>query len=252
MDNRTKSEMEFFNSRYRPTLERVEPVPMRPVTSPEVVGSRDEAGAMYYILGDLGGSQVLDLGCGIGIQSCQLMSLGAEVWALDVSLVAMKVVRTRAEVSRLAARLRPVVGSAEELPFPCDLFDVVFGCGVLHHIDVSRVAKEVKRVLKPSGMGLFSEPLGINPVLQFARERLPHLGPKESPGGRALIRADLQTLRRTFASVEIRGTHLLSSLMKTGRLTSLWPWLVEIDKFLIHNWPSLNEWCSGALVILRK
>ena len=58
---------------------------------------------------------------------------------------------------------------AHKLEFEDNTFDMVFGRAILHHLDLNIALREMKRVLKPRGKIVFSEPLGINPVAKVVR-----------------------------------------------------------------------------------
>jgi len=100
---------------------------------------------------DWRGRQVLEIGLGEGAESEQLIRRGA-IWSgLDL---------TQESVDRVEARLqlrgRPYAelqqGSALNIPWPDDSFDLVFSHGVLHHIpDIQRAQREIHRVLRPGG-----------------------------------------------------------------------------------------------------
>jgi len=47
---------------------------------------------------------------------------------------------------------------------------------ILHHLDLTVAARELRRVLRPGGVAVFCEPWGGNPLLNFARRRLPYAG----------------------------------------------------------------------------
>jgi ubiquinone/menaquinone biosynthesis C-methylase UbiE len=57
---------------------------------------------------------------------------------------------------------------AEKLDYPDAHFDVVVGIDILHHVDIPRAIKEVRRVLKPGGVAIFKEPIEA-PVLERVR-----------------------------------------------------------------------------------
>jgi SAM-dependent methyltransferase len=62
---------------------------------------------------------------------------------------------------------------ANQLDFPDASFDVVFGSGILHHLEYERALEEVARVLRPGGLAIFHEPLNINPVGKLVRALTP-------------------------------------------------------------------------------
>ena len=62
---------------------------------------------------------------------------------------------------------------AHHLEFPDDTFDIVFGTGILHHLDFETALREIFRVLKKDGEMVFLEPLGRNPVGKLVRRLTP-------------------------------------------------------------------------------
>lgn len=115
------------------------------------------------------GTRVLELGCGTGEFTRRVAPAGAEMVALDLSgdLLA----KARAKVG---ARARFARGNAEALPFRDGTFDVVYGCSILHHLDVEVALREARRVLRRGGRLVFSEPNLTNPqvLLMFKLESL--------------------------------------------------------------------------------
>lgn len=116
--------------------------------------------------------KILDFGCGIGLQSFLLAKNGYEVFGLetveDKSLdgffrgKAESHIMTRDESmksvwsviqSRVPVDFKFYDGAQQ--PFPNRYFDVVFAYAVLEHIppqELSRVLREIRRVLKPEGL----------------------------------------------------------------------------------------------------
>ena len=119
------------------------------------------------------GMRVLDLGCGKGFLAAALAHRGANVDAIDISSKSVERCRKRAELSDVAERTNFHVMDCENLAFEDDSFDAVCGSFVLHHLDLEKIAKEVFRVLKPSGRSAFIETFGLNPLLMLARSTLP-------------------------------------------------------------------------------
>ncbi len=96
---------------------------------------------------------VLDLACGPGIYTrpfARAVPDGTAV-GLDLSLPMLRYANTRAREEALT-NLILLRGTALQLPFPADRFDLVNCCGALHLFpDVPRVLREIRRVLKPRG-----------------------------------------------------------------------------------------------------
>jgi ubiquinone/menaquinone biosynthesis C-methylase UbiE len=101
-------------------------------------------------------TKVLDLGCGAGVLSEQLVSAGFDVDAADMSQDMLEFSRTR--LSKYdASRYRLTRAECGDLPFPDASFDVVACIGVFGYMDdVDAAIAEIKRVLRPGGTLVFS------------------------------------------------------------------------------------------------
>ncbi len=99
------------------------------------------------------GSRVLEVGCGVATDGLQFARARAKYTGLDSSERALDLARRRFEFEDAAGEF--VAGSATNLPFDDETFDLVYSHGVLHHIPETRKAvAEMHRVLKPSGTAL--------------------------------------------------------------------------------------------------
>ena len=110
--------------------------------APFMAGALDYEGAR--------GLNVLDVGCGQGIDLCEYALAGATVTGID--LTPRHVELAREHLAQLELEGTVVEGDAEELPFPDDTFDRVSSNGVLHHTpDFPRALAEIHRVLRGGG-----------------------------------------------------------------------------------------------------
>jgi ubiquinone/menaquinone biosynthesis C-methylase UbiE len=92
-------------------------------------------------------TRVLEIGCGTAAQLARLVEVtGCTGWGVEPSV----------EMRRRAAhgpRLAVHAGSAEQLPFPNDSFDLAFSVNVIHHVaDRAANCAEAFRVLRPGGL----------------------------------------------------------------------------------------------------
>ena len=93
------------------------------------------------------------------------------------------------------------------MSFPDQSFNVVFGRGIVHHLDLARCFSEVSRVLRNGGMATFVEPLGHNPFLNLYRRWTPDIRTADE---HPLLVSDFALARRYFSRVNITFYGLFS------------------------------------------
>ncbi|MGF1600256.1 MAG: class I SAM-dependent methyltransferase [Acidimicrobiales bacterium] len=135
------------------------------------------------------GARVLELGCGVTAASFDLAARGCHATAIDISSEAVR--QTRQEAAERGVDVDAIVGDAEATGLPAAGFDHVIGNGIIHHLDLDAVAREIDRLLTPDGRALFAEPLGVNPLVNRYRDRTPEL---RTPDEHPLVPADVTTL----------------------------------------------------------
>jgi 2-polyprenyl-3-methyl-5-hydroxy-6-metoxy-1,4-benzoquinol methylase len=106
---------------------------------------------MFHLLGDLRGKTVVDLGCGEGINTVILASLGARVLSVDISEVSLEVTARRARANRVAANVTLLHSAATEIPVREAIADHVFCSQIIHHVDPILTARQIRRILRPGG-----------------------------------------------------------------------------------------------------
>ena len=198
------------------------------------------AAEVENFVGDLNGKTVLELGCGRGHYAVVLARCGALVTATDISPGSIEHTRHRAELNGVT--LNTVVASAEELPFRDERFDMAFGTSVLHHLEVDRAGPELTRVIKPGGKAFFREPMGMNPVLRFARDHLPY--PYKTPRGadRPLSYREIEAWGRGFSRYWFRECQLLSMIERGFGFNHRFPRLRRFDDAALSRFPALRRW----------
>lgn len=201
-------------------------------------------------LGDVRGLRVLDLGCGHGMASVVLARRGARVTACDLSLGYVREADRRAQANGAALRL--LVCDGEHLPFADGSFDRVWGNAILHHLDLSVVARELHRALAPGGIAVFCEPWAGNRWLNLARRSLPYPGKHRTIDESPLSARDLPALRAEFPSMHVQGFQLLSMLgrvVKTPRVVASLAWC---DRFLLRRLPRWQHYCRYVVITLQR
>jgi len=133
------------------------------------------------ILKQNGVKRVLDLGCGTGRHSLLLAKEGFEVYCIDKSPKALEILKGRAKDAGVEFELRE--GDMGTLPYEDKSFDAVVSTHVIQHgtiADITRVAAEVDRVLKPGGVLVIksvSSKTELPPDMEMLEERTAKGGP---------------------------------------------------------------------------
>jgi SAM-dependent methyltransferase len=201
-------------------------------------------------LGDVRGLPVLDHGCGHAMAAVVLARRGARVTALDLSSRYLGEARRRAEANSVAVHF--VQADSERLPFADASFARVWGNAILHHLDLRLAGRELHRVLRPGGSAVFCEPWGDNPLLAWARRRLPYPGKQRTRDERPLGKPDLSVLQEVFPSLQVEGFQFLSMLrrvLQPGRLLNGLTWC---DEQLLTRLPKLQRYCRYVVLTLRR
>lgn len=116
------------------------------------------------------GLELLDIGCGIGGPARTLAAdFGCRVIGLDATEDFIEAAQMLTEHVGLTDRVEFTTGSAVNLPFPDQRFDIVWLQFVLPNIhDKDRLVSEIRRVLKPGGRVAFHEVMkGISEDLDY-------------------------------------------------------------------------------------
>ena len=195
---------------------------------------------------------MLEVGCGRGDLTLELLRRGARVTALDLSPGMVEVTRRRAGPLGAEVAVAPV----EETGLPAESFDRAVGKWIIHHADVPAAATELARVLRPGGKGVFFENQDRNPLLRVARRlawRAPGVHRVGTADERPLSAADLAALRGQFGDVELRypSLYLFEALSRAlghrahRRLSGL-------DASLWRRVPRLRPYGWHVLLVLDR
>lgn len=118
-----------------------------------IKGTHDPAYALSTRLLNLDhhcGENILEVGCGMGLDVVEYLRHGLRVSAVDVSRRSVELTRRLLDQRGMRARL--LMADAEHLPFPEETFQLVVARGILMYTpDETRAISEVYRVLKPGG-----------------------------------------------------------------------------------------------------
>ena len=153
--------------------------------------------------GILPSSKVLELGCGTGDFTKEIIKTGANITAIDISPVLLDIARKNV----LADNVQFVEDNAYQMSFDDESFDFVIGSSVLHHLEIEKAISEIYRVLKVNGIMLFTEPNMMNPQIAL-QKNIPYIKRKmgDSPDETAFFRWKISKLLRknNFKNVRVK------------------------------------------------
>jgi SAM-dependent methyltransferase len=148
---------------------------------------------LHKIVATFNNKELLEYGSSTWIYWLKGKSEPKKVTCINISEVRLK--HDKSFSDSVPFEMDFLLMDANELKFPDESFDVVYGGAILHHLDIEKSLGHVHRVLKPGGYILFGEPLNINPLYKLYR----FLNPKErTPDEHALVLNDFKIIREKF------------------------------------------------------
>ncbi|MBE7382755.1 MAG: class I SAM-dependent methyltransferase [Leptolyngbya sp. SIO1E4] len=119
---------------------------------------------------------ILDIGCGPGVQTVDLLKIsGGSVLALDFLPLMLERTQANAEKANVSERLEVIEQDMAQMEFPPASFDVVWSEGAIYNLGFENGLKQVKNFVKPGGYVAVSEAVWLkanppSPVEKFWRE----------------------------------------------------------------------------------
>lgn len=191
------------------------------------------------------GKKVLEVGCGTGIFTEKLAATNAKIFAIDIS----PDIISKAENKMKLANVVFKIADLENLPFENGSFDCVVGISILHHVDIKKALKEIKRVLKRPGVIVFSEPNMLNPQVALVKNIswLKELA-GDTPDETAFFRWSIKKLlvNEGLFDVAIKPFDFLHPKTPLGIING-----AEKFGFLLEKIPLIREF-AGSLLITAK
>jgi SAM-dependent methyltransferase len=201
----------------------------------------------FWMLGDVHGKSVLDLGCGSGENILALVERGARVTGIDISPELISLAGRRLEFANLEAAVQ--VGSAYETGLPDASVDVIFCIALIHHLDIERVRKEMDRILVRDGKVILMEPVRFSNSYDRLRKLLPardNVSEYEHP----LTKVEFATINKGFNSEGTKFFRLpfVPLLLPVVPARSLF----AMDKWCLRTFPAMSYYATCVVTKLSK
>jgi SAM-dependent methyltransferase len=226
-----------------------------------------------YILqefGPLSGKRVLDYGCGAAEAGVYFAKLGASVVGIDVSPGMLSAAEKLAAHHGVTIETRRV--TTDEIPGDTREFDLIYGNGVLHHVDIAKARPELARILKREGKGCFIEPLSYNPVIGIYRRIADTV---RTPDEHPLSFPDIDAFEDVFLDVKHREFWLTALAVflrfylvervdpkkerywkkittDAQRLQPFYGRLRKIDDAILRRLPALGRLCWNTVISVGR
>tara|TARA_Y100000768_G_C23892753_1_gene640999 strand:+ start:240 stop:983 length:744 start_codon:yes stop_codon:yes gene_type:complete len=177
-------------------------------------------------------SKILDFGCGAGVFVERTIKYKPKkIVGIDISEVSIDKAKKRA--NELNIDVDYYVDNCEKTQFEKNSFDIVYGTGILHHLEFNKCLDEICRILKSNGSLIFIEPLGTNPFINLYRKLTPNSRSKDE---HPLVDKDFEYIKNKFVDINIRYygflTLIFSPFYKFPYESKFFKLLTKLDQIL--------------------
>jgi ubiquinone/menaquinone biosynthesis C-methylase UbiE len=195
---------------------------------------------------------LLDYGCGYGDSLICLASNIKRGVGIDIS-------NARIENAKIVVKDKGIenieffVMDAMNTSFNNNEFDIIKGLSILHHLDLDKSLKEMKRILKNDGKAYFIEPLATNPIIQLYRYFTPK---KRTEDEQPLRKKDIKLIKSIFLNTKIEYCNCFTLLAVPFRNSKKFEKILTIfeyiDKIILNNRSPFKWLAWECLLTLDK
>lgn len=216
-------------------------------------------GLMDSFTTNLSGKIVLDYGCGRGEESLKYLKSGAKkVYGIDISPIYIQEAHKNAiEAGYNTDKFEFISMDAHKLLFEDSMFDLVIGCGILHHLEPNTALDEIYRVLKNDGRVVLQEPLADNPLLKIFRKFTPNARTEdEAPFTNSQIKGFLKKNKWKseiiYCGIIEAPVAMLTSLIIPNKPNNFLLKFADFFEVIFHKTAILNSWNQYVLFNMKK
>ena len=205
----------------------------------------------YFLKTNSINANILDYGCGTGSALKKVIEFNPKkIIGIDISDISIQKAKETIKVTNSNVEL--LVDNCEKTKFNNNTFDIVYGTGILHHLDIKICLKEIHRTLKPGGKLLFIEPLGTNPLINLYRKFTPK---SRSEDEHPLVSKDFNSIKNKFVKNKIKYYGLLTLIFFPAYFSpkdsTIFKILTKIDQ-LLFNISFFQKLAWSVLIIAEK
>ena len=194
---------------------------------------------------------VLDFGCGSGGITEKIAKQNpSKIVGIDISEISIKKAIENAKVLNLDIEYK--VENCEKSSLGNNFFDLIYGTGILHHLNLKSSAKEINRLLKKDGQMVFMEPLGTNPFINLYRKLTPNA---RSEDEHPFVNIDFEFLEEVYGKLTVKYygffTLIFFFLYKSPEKSLLYKFFAYLDEmFFKIRFFRFLAW--SVLIICKK
>lgn len=210
----------------------------------------------YSLLGRLEGKKLLDYGAGDGWNTICFAKAKANVTAMDISEKGVELIKKKASANSVNEYVHAEVQNCYGTTFESNTYDIIYGGGILHHLDVEAAGKEVSRILHPGGVAVFFEPIRDTKIMDYVKAVvfffLRRKALKETEHEAPITTTKIHSLEQYFNVVRFRYFNILTSASLLVKSEILRWILLRVDYFLIEYIPGFKRLGRAVVIELRE
>ena len=193
----------------------------------------------------------LDYGCGSGYYLIKMAPNIKKGTGIDISEALINHARARIQKANIE-NLEFFVMDAMNTSFKDSYFDIIHGKSILHHLNLEKSLKEIKRILKDGGKAFFVEPLDTNPIIKLYRKMTSEARTMDEQPFKI---KDLKLVKSIFKGAEIKYYFCFSLLAVPLRRYKIFGKVLNVlffmDKIVLHKYSPL-KWMAWSCAIVLK
>lgn len=196
-------------------------------------------------------TNILEYGCGANEDINFQNNHNLNYYAIDISLEA--IVSSEAKAIERGFNVKFIQCDAERTPFEDSFYKLIFGSGILHHLNIKSSLEELRRISDVNCSCIFFEPLGHNPLINFFRLLTPN---QRSMDEHPLRDSDFTLMSEYFNKVNIKYFYFFSLFAIFFKNTKVFSKILlkmnAIDCFLIRKFKWFGKYCWICVIELSE